>query len=275
MAGHGGDVIKELETDHREVEDLFAQILKSTGGHRKSLLDEVTVELVRHSVAEEAYLYPAVREHVTGGDAMADREVDDHARVERLLKEIEGRDADDPELTRLAATLVDEVTQVGFAARLAFPVYRPRTFISPGYQDNLGWGFATALGVQDSRRDTPVIAISGDGGFMYTANEMATAVRHHIPLTTVVFVDGAFGNVRRIQEEQFGNRLIASDLANPDFARFAESFGAAAERARSPDELRGALRRALQRRDGPTLIEVPVGPMPSPWEFIMMPKVRG
>jgi acetolactate synthase-1/2/3 large subunit len=171
--------------------------------------------------------------------------------------------------------LVDEVTQVGFAARLAFPVYRPRTFISPGYQDNLGWGFATALGVQDSRRDTPVIAISGDGGFMYTANEMATAVRHHIPLTTVVFVDGAFGNVRRIQEEQFGNRLIASDLANPDFVSFAESFGAAAERARSPDELRGALRRALRRRDGPTLIEVPVGPMPSPWEFIMMPKVRG
>ena len=171
--------------------------------------------------------------------------------------------------------LVDEVTQVGFAARLAFPIYRPRTFISPGYQDNLGWGFATALGVQDARRDTPVIAISGDGGFMYTANEMATAVRHRIPLTTVVFVDGAFGNVRRIQEEQFGNRLIASDLANPDFVRFAESFGAAAERAHNPDELRGALRRALQRRDGPTLIEVPVGPMPSPWEFIMMPKVRG
>jgi acetolactate synthase-1/2/3 large subunit len=171
--------------------------------------------------------------------------------------------------------LVDEVTQVGFAARLAFPVYQPRTFISPGYQDNLGWGFATALGVQDSRRDVPVIAISGDGGFMYTANEMATAVRHRIPLTTVVFVDGAFGNVRRIQEEQFGNRLIASDLANPDFVRFAESFGAAAERARNLDDLRGALRRALQRRDGPTLIEVPVGPMPSPWEFIMMPKVRG
>jgi acetolactate synthase-1/2/3 large subunit len=171
--------------------------------------------------------------------------------------------------------LVDEVTQMGFAARLAFPVYRPRTFLSPGYQDNLGWGFATALGAQDSRRDTPVISINGDGGFMYTANEMATAVRHHIPLTTIVFADGAFGNVRRIQQEQFGNHVIASDLANPDFVRFAESFGAAAERARTPDELRAALRRAVVRRDGPTLIEVPVGPMPSPWEFIMMPKVRG
>ena len=137
--------------------------------------------------------------------------------------------------------LVDEVTQIGFAARLAFPVYKPRTFLSPGYQDNLGWGFATALGAQDARRDVPVVSISGDGGFMFTANEMATAVRHRIPLTAIVFNDGAFGNVRRIQEEKFGNRLIASDLANPDFVKFAESFGAAGERARSPQD---AARRA-------------------------------
>ena len=171
--------------------------------------------------------------------------------------------------------LVDEVTQMGFAARLAFPVTRPRTFLSPGYQDNLGWGFATALGAQDARRDVPVVSISGDGGFMFTANEMATAVRHRIPLTTIVFNDGAFGNVRRIQEQNFGNRLIASDLANPDFVRFAESFGAHAERARGPDELRAALRRALARRDDPSLIEVPVGPFPTPWPFIQMPPVRG
>jgi acetolactate synthase-1/2/3 large subunit len=170
---------------------------------------------------------------------------------------------------------VDEVTQIGFASRLAFPVYKPRTYLSPGYQDNLGWGFATSLGVQDARRDVPVVSISGDGGFMFTANEMATAVRHRIPLTAIVFNDGAFGNVRRIQQERFGNRLIASDLANPDFVRFAESFGAAGERARGPDELRAALRRAFARRDGPTLIEVPVGPFPSPWPFIFMPQVRG
>ena len=171
--------------------------------------------------------------------------------------------------------LVEEVTQMGFAARVAYPVYRPRTYISPGYQDNLGWGFATALGVQDARRDVPVLAISGDGGFMFTANELATAIRHRIPLTTVVFADGAFGNVRRNQEERYGNRLIACDLANPDFVRFAESFGAAAERARTPAELAAALARAFKRRDGPTLIEVPVGPMPSPWEFLRLPRVRG
>jgi acetolactate synthase-1/2/3 large subunit len=170
---------------------------------------------------------------------------------------------------------VDEVTQMGFVARVAFPVYKPRTFLSPGYQDNLGWGFATALGAQHARPDVPVVAISGDGGFMFTANELATAMRHRIPLVTVVFADGAFGNVRRLQEEHYGNRLIACDLANPDFVRFAESFGASAERAKDPAALRAALRRGFARRDGPTVIEVPVGPMPSPWEFIHMPKVRG
>jgi len=171
--------------------------------------------------------------------------------------------------------LVDEVTQIGFAARLAFPVYRPRTFLSPGFQDPLGWGFATALGAQHARPDVPVVAISGDGGFMFTATEMATAMRHRIPLVTIVFNDGAFGNVRRIQQERFGNRLIGSDLTNPDFVAFGKSFGAEAVRANGPQELRGALRRALGKRDGPTLIEVPVGPLPSPWEFIFMPKIRG
>jgi acetolactate synthase-1/2/3 large subunit len=169
---------------------------------------------------------------------------------------------------------VDEVTQMGFVARLAFPVYKPRTFISPGFQDNLGWGYATSLGVQDARRDVPVVSINGDGGFMYTSNEIATAMRHRVPLVAIVFADGAFGNVRRIQQERYGNRVIASDLTNPDFVKYAESFGAAAERARTPDELRGALKHAFARRE-PCLIEVPVGPLPSPWEFIHMPRIRG
>ena len=169
---------------------------------------------------------------------------------------------------------VDDVTQVGFVARIAMPVYKPRTFLSPGYQDNLGWGFATALGAQDSRRDVPVLSVSGDGGFLYTANELATAMRHGIPLVAVVFADAAFGNVRRIQQERFGNRLIACDLSNPDFVKYAVSFGAVGRRARTPQELAGALRESFARRE-PTLIEVPVGPLPSPWEFIHMPRVRG
>jgi len=154
-------------------------------------------------------------------------------------------------------------------------VYKPRTFLSPGYQDPLGWGFATALGAQHARPDVPVVAISGDGGFLFTATELATAMRHRIPLVTIVFNDGAFGNVRRIQEERYGNRLIGSDLTNPDFVAFARSFGAQAMRANTPEELRVALRGAFARRDCPSVIEVPVGPLPSPWEFIFMEKIRG
>lgn len=211
---------------------------------------------------------PPRREEMTERQATARKRLGRLAPQIALLEAIRAELPDD-------GILVDEVTQLGFAARLVMPFYRPRTFLSPGYQDNLGWGFATALGAQDARRDVPVVAISGDGGFLYTANELSSAVRHKIPLVTVLLVDGAYGNVRRIQEERYGNRLIASDLANPDFLRFADSFGVAAERARSPQDLRAALKRGIARRDGPTLIEVPVGPMPSPWEFIQMPRVRG
>jgi acetolactate synthase-1/2/3 large subunit len=208
-------------------------------------------------------------------DEMQERQAKLRARLtEKLAPQLAFLEAIRAELPE-DGIFVDEVTQIGFASRLALPVYRPRTFISPGHQDNLGWGFATALGVQHARPDVPVLSITGDGGFLYTANELATAMHHRIPLVTVVFADGAFGNVRRIQEEQYGNRLIASDITNPDFVRFADSFGAAAERVRSPEELRGALRRGFARRDLPTVIEVPVGPMPSPWEFIMLPRVRG
>jgi acetolactate synthase I/II/III large subunit len=195
-------------------------------------------------------------------------------RLQKIAPQIAFLDAIRAELPE-DGIFVEEVTQMGFAARLAYPVYKPRTYLAPGYQDPLGWGFATALGAQHACPDVPVVAISGDGGFMFTATEMATAMRHRIPLVTIVFNDGAFGNVRRIQQERFGNRLIGSDLTNPDFVAFGKSFGAEAVRANGPEELRHALRRAFAHRDGPTLIEVPVGAFPSPWEFLNMPKVRG
>jgi acetolactate synthase-1/2/3 large subunit len=206
-------------------------------------------------------------------DEMLERQAKMRARLAKLGPQLAFLEAIRAELPE-DGIYVDEVTQIGFAARLALPVYKPRTFLSPGFQDNLGWGYATALGAQHARPDVPVLSINGDGGFMYTSNELATAMRHRIPLVAIVFADGAFGNVRRIQEEQFGNRLIACDLAIPDFVKYAESFGAAGRRAHNPAELRGALREAFAARE-PTLIEVPVGPMPSPWEFIHMPAVRG
>jgi acetolactate synthase-1/2/3 large subunit len=169
---------------------------------------------------------------------------------------------------------VEEVTQVGFVSRLALPVPAPRRFLSPGYQDTLGWGYGTALGAQAASPGRNVVLATGDGGFMYQAAELATAVHHRLPLVVVVFDDGAFGNVRRIQQERYGNRLIACDLTNPDFVKFAESFGMAAFRADSPDALEDRLRQAFAL-NAPALVHVKVGQMPSPWDMILLPRVRG
>lgn len=111
--GHGGNVIDELTTDHREVEELFGRIEALPSGHqdRKLYADQVTMELVRHSVAEEAYLYPAVREHVANGDALADKELEDHARAEQIMKDMEGCAADDPEFDRLVGMLMSEIRE--------------------------------------------------------------------------------------------------------------------------------------------------------------------
>ncbi len=170
--------------------------------------------------------------------------------------------------------LIEDVTQCAFVARLGFDTPAPRRYIAPGYQDNLGWGYGIALGAQAALPGRAVVSISGDGGFMYQAGELATAMRHNLPVVAIVFDDGAFGNVRRIQAEQFGNRLIASDLHNPDFHDFARSFGMAAYKVRTPETLETALRDALATR-APALIHVPVGEMPSPWDMLMLSRVRG
>jgi acetolactate synthase I/II/III large subunit len=169
---------------------------------------------------------------------------------------------------------VEDLTQVGYVGRVAFPVYRPRSYIHSGYQGTLGFGFATALGAKVGRPDVPVVSVSGDGGFMYNVQELSTAVRHGIDIVAIVFADGAYGNVRRMQKEDYGNRLIGVDLANPQFPKMAESFGAAGVRTTTPDGLRCELAVALKRR-GTTLIEVAVGEMPDPWKVILPPRIRG
>jgi len=170
---------------------------------------------------------------------------------------------------------VDELTQIGYVSRLAFPVYRPRSFLSSAYQGTLGWGVATAIGAKAACPGRPLVAISGDGGFMFNVQELASAVQHRVPVVIVLMNDGAYGNVRRAQVEAFGNRVIASDLKNPDFPKLADAFGLMGLRATTPEELRAALRKALAAGE-PALIEVPVGPMPNPWHFLRFTRrVRG
>ena len=164
---------------------------------------------------------------------------------------------------------VEEISQVGFTARFGFPVYKPRQYVTCGYQDNLGFGFNTALGVKVANPEHAVVAVCGDGGFMFGVQELATAVRHGIILVTVVFNNRGFGNVRRDQTNVYGGRLLGSDLTNPDFVKLTESFGAVAYRVDNPADFRPVLERAFED-DSPVVIEVSLerGSEASPWPFI-------
>jgi acetolactate synthase I/II/III large subunit len=114
-----------------------------------------------------------------------------------------------------------------------------------------------------------VVAISGDGGFMFGVQELATAVQFNIGVIVLVFNNNSYGNVRRDQRERFEGRVVASDLVNPDFVKLAESFGVGAGRVTSPDQFRAVLEKALAN-DGPYLIdvEVPRDSETTPWTFI-------
>lgn len=164
---------------------------------------------------------------------------------------------------------VEEICQVGFTARFAFPVYEPRTYVSCGYQDNLGFGFMTALGVKVAHPDRPVVSINGDGGFMYGVQELATAVQHKVNLVAIVFNNRSFGNILRDQRTTFGGRHIGDRLMNPDFAGLARSFGALAYTVGSPEQLRPALAAAMEAK-APVVIEVvgEPGSEASPWPFL-------
>ena len=164
---------------------------------------------------------------------------------------------------------VEEVSQMGFTARFGFPVYRSRQYVTCGYQDNLGFGYNTALGVKVANPDKAVVSVSGDGGFLFGLQELATAVHHRINVVAVVFNNSSYGNVLRDQRQAYQGRYIGSDLTNPDFVKLAESFGVRAYRASSPAHLKRALADALEL-DAPALIEVPIekGSEASPWPFI-------
>jgi acetolactate synthase-1/2/3 large subunit len=167
------------------------------------------------------------------------------------------------------AIVTDELSQVGFASWYGFPIYQPRTFISSGYQGTLGSGFPTALGAKVAHPDRPVVAITGDGGFMFGVQEHAPAVQFNIGVVTLVFNNNAYGNARRDQINVFDGRVVASDLVNPDFVRLAESFGAGAARVNSPEAFRPVLEKALAD-GGPYVIaiEVPRDSESNPWAFI-------
>ena len=171
------------------------------------------------------------------------------------------------------AFTVWDVTQFGFYARTHWQVNHPNTYIDSGYSFNLGYAFPTALGAKMAQPGRPVVCITGDGSFMFSSSELSTAVKYGINVVTVVFRDDAYGNVARDLDDFFDG-TYGTDLANPDFVKFAESFGAIAMRANDPMDLETLIPTALEQH-APVVIDVPIAhiPITRPKQIEHVPKL--
>ena len=147
-----------------------------------------------------------------------------------------------------------DMTQMGYYSRAAFKTYNTSTYFDSGYSGNLGWAFPTAIGAKVAKPDTPVVSVSGDGGFMYNVQELSTAVKYGINIVGVIFNDGYYGNVRRDLELDWGGDYETS-FVNPDFAKMAETYGAKGITVNDPTKVNEAIEEAIAAKK-PTLIDV-------------------
>ena len=154
------------------------------------------------------------------------------------------------------------MTQLGYYSRQHFETDLRMSYVDSGYMGTLGYAYPTALGAKAGVPDRPVICIVGDGGFGYASGEISTAVRYGLNVVAVVFNDGAYGNVARDLDMDFGG-TYETDFANPDFADLARSYGATGFEADSPATLKRAISEALSQ-DAPSVIDVKVDRLPRP-----------
>jgi acetolactate synthase-1/2/3 large subunit len=163
------------------------------------------------------------------------------------------------------AIVVNDQTGINYWMEWRFPVLVPRTFLYPVGSATLGYAVPAAIGAKIARPDRAVIAVVGDGGFMYSVNELATAVKYRLPIVFLVMNDNRYGAIKWLQQTLFDGRWGEADLANPDFPALARAFGARGERVGGVDALRAAIARAVAAA-GPTVLELPMAIDP-PWEL--------
>ena len=204
----------------------------------------------------------SVRDRIDRAKAEAARRVEvvkPHVEYLRTIRDVLPRDG----------FFVEELCQAGFTSYFAFPVFEPRTYVTPGFQGTLGFGFPTALGVKAAHPDRAVVSISGDGGFMFGVQDLASAVGQGLGVIAVVFNNAGFGNVRRDLRRLYKGSALGAEFRNPDFQKLADAFGADFYRATSPTELKPALARAIEK-NVPAIIEILIDPDEevSPWPFI-------
>jgi acetolactate synthase-1/2/3 large subunit len=244
----------QIDVDPDEIGRNHAKTLGLLGDARVTL--EAMLERLR-TIAPTRHSRKAEREALRERTAASDTQ-EPQASITRALRAGTPREA----------IAVAGMTQIGYYSRPFWPVYQPRTYLSSSYSGNLGYAFPTALGAKVACPARPVVSISGDGGFLYNAQELATAVQHRINVVALVFNDGGYGNVARDLDEGWGGSYGAG-LVNPDFMKLADAFGVVGMRATEPTEAGRLVRDAVQL-DRPVLIEVPVGRMPRPRFFAQL-----
>jgi len=163
------------------------------------------------------------------------------------------------------AIVANDQTGINYWMEWRFPVLLPRTFLYPVGSATLGYAVPAAIGAKIARPDRPVICVVGDGGFMYSVNELATAVKYRLPVVFLVMNDDRYGAIKWLQQTLFEGRWGETDLANPDFPALARAFGARGERVAGVDSLGPAIKTALAA-DGPTVLELRMTIDP-PWEL--------
>ncbi len=154
------------------------------------------------------------------------------------------------------AVVFTDASEMAYRMHTDFPAYRPRTFFYPSNYIALGWGFPAAIGAAVALTDRPIVSVSGDGGFLMTAQELATAARYQLKVIAIVHNDSTYGAIKNLQRTRHGGRFLDTDLNNPDFARFAGAFDIPFARAPDAGSFAASLRQALMRK-GPTAIEIP------------------
>ena len=201
-------------------------------------------------------------------EMMAERHSFDKSALEAHREQDRSEDAAYPWLVAIQDAYPDEatgiwgMTQLGYYSRQHFEVDRPWSYIDSGYMGTLGYAYPTAIGAKVGVPDRPVICIVGDGGFMYASGELSTAVKYGINVVAVVFNDGAYGNVARDLDQDFGGSYEA-DFVNPDFVAMAKAYGGEGFLATNPSELTTAIREAIEA-DAPSIVEVQLGRLPRP-----------
>jgi acetolactate synthase-1/2/3 large subunit len=246
-----GTRLIQIDADEREIGRNHRDTLGLHGDARATL--EALLERLRAAAGPRPSRkaeHEALRARIA-----ADNVMEPNASILRSLR------AGTPE----NAILVAGMTQIGYYSRPFWPVYEPRTYLTSSYSGNLGYAYPVALGAKVARPDRPVVSVSGDGGFLFNAQELSTAVRYGIGVVAVVFNDGSYGNVARDLDESWGGQYGA-ELANPDFTKLADAYGVSGARAKEPTEVGRLVREAIER-DRPALIEVPVGRMDRPRFF--------